>query len=49
MINDFFPQKPDLNPVIYAYEDTSIQYKGLLKGGSLMPKPISKPMSNPNA
>jgi hypothetical protein len=33
MSNEFFPQKPELNPIIYAYEDTSSQYKGLLKVG----------------
>jgi len=30
---DFFPEKPELNPTIYAYEDTHPQYKGLLKIG----------------
>jgi len=29
----FFPQRPDANPTIYAYEDTHPQYKGLLKVG----------------
>jgi len=29
----FFPQRPETNPVIYAYEDTNPQYKGLLKVG----------------
>lgn len=29
----FFPQRPDSRPIIYAYEDTNPQYKGLLKVG----------------
>ena len=29
----FFPQRPDSHPMIYAYEDTNPQYKGLLKIG----------------
>lgn len=29
----FFPQRPEANPTIYAYEDTNPQYKGLLKVG----------------
>ncbi len=29
----FFPQRPEANPTIYAYEDTHPQYKGLLKVG----------------
>ena len=29
----FFPQRPDAHPMIYAYEDTNPQYKGLLKVG----------------
>jgi len=33
MSNKLFPQKPDSNPTIYAYEDTNPQYKGLLKVG----------------
>jgi hypothetical protein len=33
MIKDFFPQRPDSKPTIYAYEDTNPQYKGLLKIG----------------
>ncbi len=33
MSNDFFPPRPAANPTIYAYEDTSSQYKGLLKVG----------------
>jgi hypothetical protein len=31
--NDFFPQRPQVNPMIYAYEDTNPQYRGLLKVG----------------
>ena len=31
--NKFFPQRPEANPTIYAYEDTNPQYKGLLKIG----------------
>lgn len=30
---DFFPLRPQVNPMIYAYEDTNPQYKGLLKVG----------------
>lgn len=33
MSRDFFPQRPDTNPKIYAYEDTNPQYAGLLKVG----------------
>jgi len=33
MSKDFFPQKPQINPIIYAYEDTNPQYNGLLKVG----------------
>jgi hypothetical protein len=33
MKSKFFPSKPDVNPTIYAYEDTSLQYRGLLKVG----------------
>ncbi len=29
----FFPQRPDAHPMIYAYEDTNPQYRGLLKVG----------------
>ena len=29
----FFPQRPASRPMIYAYEDTNPQYKGLLKVG----------------
>ena len=30
---DFFPEKPEVNPRIYAYEDTNPQYKNLIKIG----------------
>lgn len=30
---EFFPQRPESHPMIYAYEDTNPQYKGLLKVG----------------
>lgn len=30
---DFFPQRPDAHPMIYAYSDSSPDYKGLLKVG----------------
>jgi len=30
---NFFPPRPDAKPLIYAYEDTHPQYKGLLKIG----------------
>lgn len=33
MKQDFFPQKPKVEPKIYAYEDTNPQYAGLLKVG----------------
>lgn len=33
MIKKFFPQKPKVNPTIYAYEDTNSQYSSLLKVG----------------
>jgi hypothetical protein len=33
MAKEFFPQRPEANPTIYAYEDTNPQYKGLLKVG----------------
>ena len=29
----FFPQRPEANPTIYAYENTNPQFKGLLKVG----------------
>ena len=28
---NFFPQRPETNPMIYAYQDTNPQYEGLLK------------------
>lgn len=31
MATDFFPQRPNSHPTIYAYEDP--QYKGMLKIG----------------
>ena len=33
MTTDFFPEKPKVNPRIYAYEDTNPQYRGLIKIG----------------
>ena len=33
MSKEFFPQRPDSKPAIYAYEDTNPQYRGLLKIG----------------
>ena len=30
---DFFPSRPEINPMIYAYEDSNPEYKGLLKVG----------------
>jgi len=33
MRKEFFPQRPDSKPTIYAYEDTHPQYEGLLKVG----------------
>ena len=33
MSGDFFPQRPNANPRIYAYIDTNPDYKGLLKIG----------------
>ncbi len=33
MSNEFFPQRPESKPTIYAYEDTNPQYEGLLKVG----------------
>ena len=33
MANDFFPERPQVKPMIYAYEDTNPQYKGMLKVG----------------
>jgi len=33
MSKEFFPQRPEARPTIYAYEDTHPQYDGLLKVG----------------
>jgi len=33
MNKEFFPPRPESNPIIYAYEDTHPQYAGLLKVG----------------
>jgi hypothetical protein len=33
MGSEFFPPRPEVKPMIYAYEDTHPQYKGLLKVG----------------
>lgn len=33
MATDFFPQRPNAHPMIYAYKDTNPQYQGLLKVG----------------
>lgn len=33
MATNFFPPRPDANPMIYAYADTNPQYNGLLKVG----------------
>jgi len=33
MSKKFFSEPTDINPRIYAYEDTNPQYKGLLKVG----------------
>jgi hypothetical protein len=33
MSKDFFPRRPQVQPKIYAYEDTNPQYAGLLKVG----------------
>ncbi|MCX6054228.1 MAG: hypothetical protein NTZ74_04800 [Chloroflexi bacterium] len=30
---EFFPQRPESHPMIYAYTDSNPQYKGLLKVG----------------
>jgi len=30
---DFFPQRPESHPMVYAYTDSNPQYKGLLKVG----------------
>lgn len=31
--NDFFPQRPDSQPLIYAYEENNPEYQGMLKIG----------------
>lgn len=31
--NEFFPQRPESHPMVYAYTDSNPQYKGLLKVG----------------
>ena len=31
--NEFFPQHSQAHPMIYAYSDSNLQYKGLLKVG----------------
>ncbi len=31
--NNFFPQRPESHPMVYAYSDSNPQYKGLLKVG----------------
>lgn len=33
MSSKFFPQRPNINPMIYAYEELNPKYKGLLKVG----------------
>ena len=33
MSKEFFPQRPESKPMIYAYEDVNPQYAGLLKIG----------------
>lgn len=33
MSKNFFPQRPESRPTVYAYEDTNPQYRGLLKVG----------------
>ena len=33
VVTEFFPQKPDARPKIYAYLDTNPQYAGYLKIG----------------
>ncbi len=33
MSKEFFPQRPESHPRIYAYSDSHPQYKGLLKVG----------------
>ena len=31
--DDFFPQRPESHPMIYAYSESNLQYKGVLKVG----------------
>ena len=31
--NEFFPQRPESHPMIYAYSERNPQYQGLLKVG----------------
>lgn len=31
--DDFFPQRPEARPTIYAYQDTHPQYEGIVKVG----------------
>jgi hypothetical protein len=33
MAKEFFPQRPDSRPTIYAYADTNPEYRGLIKVG----------------
>ncbi|MDD3926336.1 MAG: GIY-YIG nuclease family protein [bacterium] len=33
MAKEFFPLRPEAHPVIYAYEDSNPEYRGLLKVG----------------
>ena len=33
MSKEFFPQRPDSRPTIYAYVDTNPEYRGLIKVG----------------
>ena len=33
MKKDFFPEKPDNNPKVYAYTENTPEYKGLIKIG----------------
>lgn len=33
MGKEFFPLRPDSQPIIYAYEDSNLEYRGLLKVG----------------
>ena len=40
MATDFFPQRPNAHPMIYAYEDTNPQYQGTMATGV---GPVSPP------